>query len=110
MNKCVYELGDLSNGRAALYKCISEGNTPSHRQSVNPTDHFPLRQLITLGLAGQLGLGLDLVVVTSTPPQYSCLPLLMLMLLIPLILSVLLHLANHAFPLYNAPCPAHSEL
>ena len=36
---------------------------------------MPLRQLITLGLAGQLGLGLDLdlVVVRSTPPQYSSL-------------------------------------
>lgn len=50
---------DLSNGQVAFYKCTSEGNTPSHIKSINPTDSSPLRQLsrMPLGLAGNLGLG-----------------------------------------------------
>ena len=32
---------DLSNGQAALYKCTSEGNTPSRIYSMNPTDSLP---------------------------------------------------------------------
>ena len=43
-------LGDLSNGRGALYKCTSERNTPSHIQSITSTDSLPLHQLITVGL------------------------------------------------------------
>ncbi len=66
-------MGDLSNWRAALYKSTSKGNTPSYIYSITPTDSLPLRQPITLGLAGQLSLDLDLVVMKSTPPQYVAL-------------------------------------
>ncbi len=66
MRACV---DDLSNGQAAPYKCTSEGTT------LNPTESLPLRQLITLGIAGHLGLGdcrpptgLGLM---STPSQYA---------------------------------------
>ena len=41
------------------------------REGNTPTGSLPLRRLITLGLAGQLGLDLDLVVETSTSPQYQ---------------------------------------
>ncbi len=52
MDGCVRAcVDDLSNGQAALYKCTSEGTT------LNPTDSLPLHQLITLGIAGHLGLG-----------------------------------------------------
>ena len=34
----------LRNGPAALYKCISEGNTPSSIWSINPADSLPLLQ------------------------------------------------------------------
>lgn len=62
-------MDDQSNGRVALYKFTPEGKTPSHIWSINPTDSLPLRLLIPLGLAGELGLDLNLIVVTSSPPQ-----------------------------------------
>lgn len=36
----------LSNGRAAPFKCTSEGNTLCHIKSMNPTHSLPLHQLI----------------------------------------------------------------
>ena len=58
MRGCVDWMG-LSNWQAALYKCTSEGNTPSRNWSMNLNDSWSLCQLArgpSLGLAGHLGL------------------------------------------------------
>ena len=70
MNKCVDEwVIYLSGEQVSINVHQKEILLHSCIYPINPTDSLPLRQLITLGLAGQLGLDLDLVVVTSTPPH-----------------------------------------
>ena len=68
MNACV---DDLSNGRAGLFKCTSEGNTPSHMKSINSTDFLPLFQLVRDPSRSRR---LHASYLPSTPPQYPSIP------------------------------------
>lgn len=51
-------------------------NTLSHIQSINPTNSLQVCQLITFGLAGELSVYLDLVVMTFFLPQQHLLCIL----------------------------------